>query len=179
MEEKTFKPSIIGVDEKGNISYIDSNGLSAMSKEDLAKYISNNYCNNNKLNREDILKDLAVFKNLRKTLELELRMYESFIKSIIFIVTILSFAVSSVLNMIKLDNPIVLSILILLASIAYMAWGSKYAVKIVDKKDGTGRLDVIEYAINVLEIKLEELDRDERKKDDQRLKKTRRRRQRI
>ncbi|MDK8277072.1 MAG: hypothetical protein QP763_08480 [Peptoniphilus duerdenii] len=165
MEENTFKPSIIEVDEKGNISYIDSNGLSTMSKENLAKYISNNYCNNNKLNREDILKDLAVFKNLRKTLELELRNYEAFIKSIIFIVTILSFAISSILNMTKLDNSLFLSIVILLASIAYIVWGSKYAAKIVDKKDGTGRLDVIDYAINVLEIKLEEIDRDERNKD--------------
>ena len=163
MEENTFKPSIIKVDEKGNISYIDSNDLSTMSKKDLAEYISNNYCNNNKLNREDILKDLAVFKNLRKTLELELRKYEAFIKSLTFIVAILSFAISSVSKMTKIEEPGVLLILILVASIIYIVLGSIYAAKIVDRKDGTGRLDVIEYAINVLEIKLEEIDRNQKK----------------
>lgn len=165
MEENTFKPSIIEVDEKGNISYIDSNGLSTMSKENLAEYISNNYCNNNKLNREEILKDLAVFKNLRKTLELELRRYDALIKNTSFIVAVLSFAISTGLELVTPANPSCLALVILFASMAYLILGGIYAVKMVDKKDGTGRLDVIDYAINVLEIKLEEIDRDERNKD--------------
>lgn len=167
MEKKLFEPYGIEVDGKGVISYKDSNDikneLTTKSKEYLASYISDKYCNVIEHSREDILKDLAIFKNLRKTLELEYRSYEAFIKNIAFIIAILSFAITSTKEMIPAESLPCLAKIILGVSLAYLIGTGRYLVKIVDRKSGPGKLDVIEYGINVLEIKLEELDRNQDK----------------
>lgn len=163
MGKNIFEPYCIEADEKGVISYKDSNDkkndLTTKSKEDLAKYINDRYCNVNEQSREDILKDLAVFKNLRKTLELEYRRYEAFIKNVAFIIAILSFAITSTKDLIKLNIPAWLVLVILVVSLVYLLGTGIYLVKIVDRKNGPGKLDVVEYGIIVLEMKLKELDR--------------------
>lgn len=163
MKKNIFEPYCIEADEKGVISYKDSNDkkndLTTKSKEDLAKYINDRYCNVNEQSREDILKDLAVFKNLRKTLELEYRRYEAFIKNVAFIIAILSFAITSTKDLIKLNIPAWLVLVILVVSLVYLLGTGIYLVKIVDRKNGPGKLDVVEYGIIVLEMKLKELDR--------------------
>lgn len=162
MGKNIFDPYGIEVDEKGIISYKDSyglkNDLTTKSKEDLAKYINEKYCNVNQKSREDILKDLTIFKNLRKTLELEYRSYESFIKNVSFLIAILSFAITSTKDLIKQKIPEYVVLIILFVSLAYLLGTGKYLIKIVDRKNGPGKLDVIDYGINVLETKLKELD---------------------
>ncbi|MFR8506142.1 MAG: hypothetical protein ACLVCA_03705 [Peptoniphilus sp.] len=162
MKKNIFEPYGIEADEKGVISYKDSygikNDLTTKSKGDLAKYINDRYCNVNEQSKEDILKDLAVFKNLRKTLELEYRSYESFIKNVAFIIAILSFAIQSTKDLIMLSIPVCVARIILFVSFVYLIGTGIYLVKTVDRKNGPGKLDVIDYGINVLEIKLKELD---------------------
>lgn len=158
MEENKFIPCHIEVNNKGIVLYKASNNFNTMSKRELAQYINNNYGEDTNKSREDILKDLVIFKNLKKSLELELRIYESFIKSILFLMAILSFAVSSSLNLLTINDKKFLAIAILVVSIIYLIFGGVFAVKSVSRKKGPGKLDVIEYGINVLEIKLDELD---------------------
>ena len=161
MGKNIFEPYGIEADEKGLISYKDSNGLkndlTTKSKEDLAKYINDRYCNVNEQSKEDILKDLAIFKNLRKTLELEYRRYVAFVKNVSFIIAILSFAITSTKDMIPAESLPCLAKIILGVSLAYLIGTGIYLVKIVDRKNGPGKLDVIDYGINVLETKLKEL----------------------
>lgn len=158
MKEDKFIPCHIEVNEKGIVLYKDSNNFNTMSKWELAEYINNNYGVETNKSREYILKDLAIFKNLKKSLELELRIYESFIKNILFLIAILSFAISSSLNLLTINDKKFLTIAILVVSIIYLIFGGVFAVKIVSRRSGTGKLDVVDYAITVLEIKLKELD---------------------
>ncbi len=158
MEENKFIPCQIEVNNKGIVLYKDSDNFNTMSKWELAQYINDKYVVETNKSRVEILKDLVIFKNFKKSLELELRIYESFIKSVSFLLAILSFAISSALNLLTLNNKRCLGIAILVFSILYMVIGGIYSIKIVSRRSGTGRLDVVDYAITVLEIKLKELD---------------------
>lgn len=115
MEEKNrYKPTRMELTEKGKIEYIlskpDTTKLEKLTNEDIVEYINVNYIDNYDNDKSGLINDLRVFKTYKDDLEVQninANIFESFINSLIPILSIYVAVYLGLVNIIKQIDELV------------------------------------------------------------------------
>ncbi|WP_054252573.1 hypothetical protein [Neofamilia massiliensis] len=140
------------------LSYKNGKTLKNLKKDEIIKYIEDNYLSDKTIDKNNLINDLIGFKIYRDRLEIKYRDNEVFMSFVSYIVSLIALVVSTITSFKSSIDFNLLTFVIKTMVYIYLLMILFRLLKTVSKNGEVGKLNVINYGIYILEAIKEEMD---------------------
>lgn len=161
MEYEKTEEKTMGIKIKKSIYTLSKplpNSLKNATNEEVIEYINDNYLIRKDFTKDEVKNDLIAFKYCRNNLGRNFKNGEISLSFLAMLISVLALLLTASLAQVKSNDLKLITNLILFAAAVYVIMVFCSLLKIFSKKKGSGKLVALQYGIDVLEMKKEEID---------------------